>query len=77
MRNWNSKFYDLVRGFFYRFYSTYEELKLFKIIFNQCYIIGFYSTYEELKLFKIIFNQCYIIGFYSTYEELKLCKSHL
>ena len=58
--------------YFFRFYSTYEELKLGlekkipKI--KNC----FYSTYEELKRFPSAVLAVVSACFYSTYEELKL-----
>ena len=36
----------------YRFYSTYEELKLFYFQIYFYRSICFYSTYEELKLYQ-------------------------
>ncbi len=37
----------------FRFYSTYEELKLIIIPHLNWHVTGFYSTYEELKLKKV------------------------
>ncbi len=54
-----------------RFYSTYEELKLFIKSVAFCNVTRFYSTYEELKLKKKIETIGLLKSFYSTYEELK------
>ena len=40
-------FTDLLACF--RFYSTYEELKLTTLLIEELDCLRFYSTYEELK----------------------------
>ena len=39
----------------YSFYSTYEELKLVKVLYQVRNFRRFYSTYEELKHISSIF----------------------
>ena len=62
---------NIKRHKIYRFYSTYEELKLASYKCNTAKQSSFYSTYEELKRgmsTSLIFIS---LSFYSTYEELK------
>ena len=49
MRNWNIFSLCSAVNISYRFYSTYEELKLDFLEFCIKIFLSFYSTYEELK----------------------------
>ena len=50
MRNWNFNTACLNSSDCWRFYSTYEELKLIDWSPVSAFdVVGFYSTYEELK----------------------------
>ena len=49
MRNWNLEPPHPAGVFQICFYSTYEELKHFILLFYKNICSSFYSTYEELK----------------------------